>query len=200
MRVEKMQNNNYNTSFGIKLVLRNGVYPHKFFEEPLPEELQKLVQTVETRTADKKGTIYISGLWNDWGHRPENMNIYFNHGSYNDGVTLYGAYKECYPQNTDKFIDMLVKLTDAFKMRESVVRATKNTRMRIEKLQTEVNKIFTDLSDRVDKNFGYSRRAIFANDVLEESCGLSPAQNDFQSLINDFREDKQLQKQFLSNV
>ena len=162
MQIEKISNNN--TTFGIKLVLRENMFPHKAWNQPNVKELKRLITTVEKRTADKEGTMYVPGVWRDWDDSKyaEHMNIYFNNRSYNDGVTLYDINKTDLRHNTDKFIDTLVKLADVFKLRESAVRTTQLLREHISELQSELSSTFSTLEKNVNKTLACGERKVFA--------------------------------------
>ena len=65
MQVQRIQNNNnYNTNFGMKLVLRKDMFPHKNWDVINENELKRLVTTVESKTSDIEGTMYVPGVWN----------------------------------------------------------------------------------------------------------------------------------------
>jgi len=86
MQVQRVQNNNnYNTNFGMKLVLRKNMFPHKNLDVINEKELKRLVTTVESKTSDIEGTMYVPGVWKDWddSRLAEHMNVYFNNGNYN---------------------------------------------------------------------------------------------------------------------
>ena len=200
MQIEKISNNN--TTFGIKLVLREDMFPHKAWNQPNVKELKRLITTVEKRTADNEGTMYVPGVWRDWdaSKYTEHMNIYFNNGSYNDGVTLYDINKTDLRHNTDKFIDTLVKLTDVFKLRESAVRTTQLLREHIEELQSELNGTFDELGKKVNKTFAYQKEKVFANDVLDGRKGLEPNGKNFKDLSLYLAEDEKIQNETLAKI
>ena len=200
MQIQRIQNNN--TSVGIKLVLRERMLPRKNWEEPNAAMLKKLVSTVETKTANKKGTMYIPGVWKDWEDftYAENMNIYFNHGDYNDGVTLYDVHKLDLRNNPDKFIDTLISLTNVFKMRETAVKSTEKARRLITKLQSEVDKTFEKLNTKTDKRLKEIDHKVFANNVLDNRATLKPNGLDFNSLSDSFAEDEKIQKEILAKL
>lgn len=202
MQVQRIQNNNnYNTNFGMKLVLREDMFPHKTWDIPDVEGLKKLVTTVESKTSDIKGTMYVPGVWRDWDDSrfAEHMNVYFNNGNYNDGVTLYDIDKQNLRFKTDKLIDTFVDLANVFKMRETAVRTTQKAREQIAKLQSEVDNTFGELGKKVDtklKSFEWNS----SNDVLDEEKGLEPNGKNFKDLKSFFKEDEKVQNKFLTKA
>lgn len=202
MQVQRIQNNNnYNTNFGMKLVLREDMFPHKTWDIPDVEGLKKLVTTVESKTSDIKGTMYVPGVWRDWDDSrfAEHMNVYFNNGNYNDGVTLYDIDKQNLRFKTDKLIDTFVDLANVFKMRETAVRTTQKAREQIAKLQSEVDNTFGELGKKVDtklKSFRWNS----SNDVLDEEKGLEPNGKNFKDLKSFFKEDEKVQNKFLTKA
>ena len=202
MQVQRVQNNNnYNTNFGMKLVLRKNMFPHKNWDVINEKELKRLVTTVESKTSDIEGTMYVSGVWKDWddSRLAEHMNVYFNNGNYNDGVTLYDVHKQNLRGNTDKMIDTLVNLADVFKLRETAVKTTQQVREQIAKLQKEVNKTFGELDKKVDTKLK-SVKWRSANEVLNKRNGLEPDSHDFKSLNRFFEQDEEIQNNFLTDV
>ena len=202
MQVQRVQNNNnYNTNFGMKLGLRKGMFPHKTLDIPDVEGLKKLVTTVESKTSDIKGTMYVPGVWRDWDDSrfTEHMNVYFNNGNYNDGVTLYDIDKQNLRFKTDKLIDTFVDLANVFKMRETAVRTTQKVREQIAKLQSEVDSTFGELGKKVDtklKSFRWNS----SNDVLDGEKGLEPNNANFKSLKKSLKEDEKIQNKFLTEA
>jgi len=202
MQVQRVQNNNnYNTNFGMKLVLRKNMFPHKNLDVINEKELKRLVTTVESKTSDIEGTMYVPGVWKDWddSRLAEHMNVYFNNGNYNDGVTLYDVHKQNLRGNTDKMIDTLVNLADVFKLRETAVKTTQQAREQIAKLQKEVNKTFGELDKKVDTKLK-SVKWRSANEVLNKRNGLEPDSHDFKSLNRFFEQDEEIQNNFLTDV
>jgi len=199
MQVQRISNNN--TNFGIKLVLRENMFPHKTWDIPDVEGLKKLVTTVESKTSDIKGTMYVPGVWRDWDDSrfTEHMNVYFNNGNYNDGVTLYDIDKQNLRFKTDKLIDTFVDLANVFKMRETAVKTTQKAREQIAKLQTEVDSTFGELGKKVDtklKSFRWNS----SNDVLDGEKGLEPINANFKSLKKSLKEDEKIQNKFLTEA
>ena len=199
MQVQRISNNN--TNFGIKLVLREDMFPHKTWDIPDVEGLKKLVTTVESKTSDIKGTMYVPGVWRDWDDSrfTEHMNVYFNNGNYNDGVTLYDIDKQNLRFKTDKLIDTFVDLANVFKMRETAVRTTQKVREQIAKLQSEVDNTFGELGKKVDtklKSFRWNS----SNDVLDGEKGLEPNNANFKSLKKSLKEDEKIQNKFLTEA
>ena len=199
MQVQRIpNNNNYNTNFGMKLVLRKYMFPHKNWDVINEKELKRLVTTVESKTSDIEGTMYVPGVWNyeNDSRLAEHMNVYFNNGNYNDGVTLFDVHKQNLRNNTDKMIDTLVNLADVFKLRETAVKTTQQAREQIAKLQKEVNKTFGELDKKVDTKLK-SVKWRSANEVLDKRNGLEPDSNDFKSLNRFFEQDEEIQNNFL---
>lgn len=202
MQVRRVQNNNnYNTNFGMKLVLRKNMFPHKNWGVINEKELKRLVTTVESKTSDIEGTMYVPGIWREWDNSrfEEHMNVYFNNGNYNDGVTLYDVRYQYIRGNTDKMIDTLVNLADVFKLRETAVKTTQQAREQIAKLQKEVNKTFGELDKKVDTKLK-SVKWRSANEVLDKRNGLEPDSHDFKSLNRFFEQDEEIQNNFLTDV
>ena len=196
MQVQRIQNNNnYNTNFGMKLVLRKYMFPHKNWDVINEKELKRLVTTVESKTSDIEGTMYVPGVWN-YENDSILVNVYFNNGNYNDGVTLFDVHKQNLRNNTDKMIDTLVNLADVFKLRETAVKTTQQAREQIAKLQKEVNKTFGELDKKVDTKLK-SVKWRSANEVLNKRNGLEPDSNDFKSLNRFFEQDEEIQNNFL---
>ena len=206
MQVRRVQNNNnYNTNFGMKLVVREDMFPHIKWGQVLGQvnekELKRLVTTVESKTSDIEGIMYVAGIWRDWDNSrfEEHLNVYFNNGNYNDGVTLYDVRYQYIRGNTDKMIDTFVNLADVFKLRETAVNTIQQAREQIAKLQKEVNKTFGELDKKVDTKLK-SVKWRFANEVLDERNGLEPFSHDFKSLNRFFEEDEEIQNNFLTDV
>ena len=195
MQVQRVKNNNYNTNFGMKLVLRKDMFPHKNWDVINEKELKRLVTTVESKTSDIEGTMYVPGVWN-YENDSILVNVYFNNGNYNDGVTLFDVHKQNLRNNTDKMIDTLVNLADVFKLRETAVKTTQQAREQIAKLQNEVNKTFGELDKKVDTKLK-SVKWRSANEVLNKRNGLEPDSNDFKSLNRFFEQDEEIQNNFL---
>ena len=202
MQVRRVQNNNnYNTNFGMKLVLRKDMFPRKNWGVINEKELKRLVTTVESKTSDIEGTMYVPGIWRDWDNSrfAEHMNVYFNNGNYNDGVTLYDVHEQYLSGNTDKMIDTFVNLADVFKLRETAVKTTQQAREQIAKLQKEVNKTFGELDKKVDTKLK-SVKWRSANEVLDKRNGLEPDSHDFKALNRFFEQDEEIQNNFLTDV
>ncbi len=145
--------------------------------------------------------MYVPGVWKDWddSRLTEHMNVYYNNGNYNDGVTLYDVHKQNLRGNTDKMIDTLVNLADVFKMRETAVKTTQQAREQIAKLQSEVGSTFEELGKNVNdrlKSFKWNS----SNKVLDGQNGLRPYSNDFKSLNRSFKKDEELQNNFLTEA
>lgn len=116
-------------SFKGTIVLKSGMYPRKEFEV-VPEELKEIVDSFETKTAGKDGTLLVTGLTKDpfASHRdPLQMNTYFKNGSYTDaiavndnGVFESNSYITGF-ENVKNAVDKLVKIFDVYKQRETYV-------------------------------------------------------------------------------
>lgn len=200
MQVQSIQNNNNsNPSFGVKLVLRERMFPRQSYNQYDKDLLTKLVSSVENKTADKKGTVYVTGVWKDWedSFNVQHMNVYFNNGNYNDAVTLYDIQETDLRENVNTFINTMVKLTDSFKMREAVVRSTEEARKQIEKLQSEVNAAFENVKLTVDKKLKDFDRKHFANEVLNDTDCLKPCANNFDDLRDNLADDELRQNEIL---
>lgn len=201
MQIQRNPNNN--ASFGIKLVLREGMFPRKTWDKPDVDALKKFVSTVEARTADKEGTMYITGVWKGWedSGRTEHMNIYFNNDSYNDAVTLYNVHESNLRNNPNKFIDTLVNLTEVFKIRESAVKATQKARDQIAKLEDEISNTMYKFSNKVAKPLKkIQEKKSFASEVLSVNDTLPPDWNNFQTLRKSFAEDLKVQNEILAKA
>ena len=206
MQVQRVQNNNnYNTNFGMKLVITKDMFPHKRWGQVLGQvnekELKRLVTTVESKTSDIEGIMYVPFIWREWDNSryEEHLNVYFNNGNYNDGVTLYDVRYQYISGNTDKMIDTFVNLADVFKLRETAVKTIQQAREQIAKLQKEVNKTFGELDKKVDTKLK-SVKCRFANEVLNKRNGLEPHNHDFKALNRFFEEDEEIQNNFLTDV
>ena len=202
MQVRRVQNNNnYNTNFGMKLVLNEDMFPHKKWGFINEIELKRLVTTVESKTSDIEGIMYVPFIWREWDNSryEEHLNVYFNNGNYNDGVTLYDVRYQYIRGNTDKMIDTFVNLADVFKLRETAVKTIQQAREQIAKLQKEVNKTFGELDKKVDTKLK-SVKCRFANEVLDKRNGLEPHNHDFKALNRFFEEDEEIQNKFLTDV
>ena len=164
MQVHKIQNNN--TSFGVKLVVERGMFPHgNMFDGSEKELLQKLISTVESKTAGKKGTLYVSDRCADI-FNSNKVSVYFKDGKYTDSVILYDWNRQDLRKNTDKYIDTLLRLTDVFKMREKTIKTTQKAQKQIEKLENKVYKALSELGRKVHNTL--PERKTFSNSLFED--------------------------------
>ena len=188
MQVHKIQNNN--TSFGAKLVIERSMFPRgNMFDGNEKELLKKLISTVEAKTADKKGFVYVLGECTDL-YNSNLVNIYFKDGKYIDNIILYDKHEQNLCQNIDKYIDMLTRLTDVFKMREKTIKTAQKVQKRIEKLEKELYASMNQLHENIKKTL--PERKTFAGSLFED--------NKKEKLINIFEEEFKNDKNFQEKV
>ena len=181
MHIGKIQNNN--TSFGVKLIINKNMYPQSsIFEGDEKELLRKLVTSVETKTADKKGTLYVTTSQNI---NTNNINVFFKNDNYTDSIILYDKNKLNLCGNIEKYTNMILNLVDIFKMREDTTKTTIELQKQIEKLEQKIIKAKNELIENIKEKLPHRKT------FLGES-------SDNNSFVNSVKEAENAQTKFLT--
>ncbi len=190
MQVHKIQNNT--PAFGVKLVVGHGMFPcGNVFDGSDKELLKKLISTVETKTKNKKGIVYISDACSD-SYNSNNTYISFKNGKYTDSVILYDKKEQNLRENIDKYIDTLVRLTDVFKMREDAIKTAQKAQKQIQILEHKIYKEMNELCKNIKKTL--PERKAFPGSLFEEKK-INTVNNVFKE---SYKRDKILQEKILA--
>ena len=147
MQINKISSNKTTPAFGAKLVFRKGTFPD--------DKTKKIIQKFENKTKNIDGTIYAVGYKIDDRYRRSqyNVNIYYKNNDYQDAVILNG--EGTWNAINNNAIEIMSRLLDTFKIRETAVNATKATREKIKKLEKGINTTFEKMHKDVDETLDF---------------------------------------------
>ena len=200
MQINKISSNNTTPAFGAKLVFRKGMFAD--------DKTKKIIQKFENKTKNIDGTIYVKGFYSEdlEAIDQRNIDVFYKNNDYQDAITLKHGGSWPALNSSDITVEIMSRLLNTFKIRETAVNATKAAQEEIKKLKMGLNTTFEKMHEDMDKildsdfveSFGPKTYKMnlkkcckneFANKEIDGRHGIRPSFNSFDTLADCFEED-----------